>query len=433
MAPFDSPTIVLSGFKERPESLLVQGNRLYIGTATGNIHTYDLNEGTDAGNPTATPVETKTGISRKAIDQLGYIKDINSLVVLSETFPTLYPLPSFSPPTKLTQAKGALSFAVHTSVHNAPGFQSPNLSGSPPSGGFSGEVEKGPIPIPTMVTTLVVGCRRKVVVYTWKDGEAQEVKETPLPHSPRAVAFLDPSHICFAYSPTEYAIFSLENSTVVDITIPAPVPTAPSSSGLGMGTFSGLSSYMSLGLSGKTAKPGLARVGEGEVVVVRENQGFVIDVDAKTKTNSINWPTQPEEIAFVNPYIFSILPAGTVPVTAEPSDGLSNTSLPTSSSSLSQATAQSQTQPSFIHAPVIQIISSINMLPVQTIAFPFLEHPLLGIGTNGSVANSSLRLLTTNVPSTHPSTILATASKIPSHLFLISTPLDRTVATSEGY
>ena len=56
--------------------------------------------------------------------------------------------------------------------------------------------------------------------------------------------------------------------------MPALVPTAPSSSGLGMGmgTFSGLSSYMSLGLGGKTAKPGLARVAEGEVVVVRESK-----------------------------------------------------------------------------------------------------------------------------------------------------------------
>ena len=62
--------------------------------------------------------------------------------------------------------------------------------------------------------------------------------------------------------------------------MPTLVPTAPSSSGLGMGTFSGLSSYMSLGLGGKTAKPALARVGEGEVVVVKEskpNHFFVED------------------------------------------------------------------------------------------------------------------------------------------------------------
>ena len=83
---------------------------------------------------------------------------------------------------------------------------------------------------------------------------------------------MDPSYTCFAYSPTEYAIFSLENSTVVDVTMPALVPIVPSSSGLGMGTFSGLSSYMSLGLGGKTAKPALARVGEGEVIVVKESE-----------------------------------------------------------------------------------------------------------------------------------------------------------------
>lgn len=93
-----------------------------------------------------------------------------------ESLPTLYPLPSFSPPRKLLQAKTALSFAVHSSVHNAPRVQSPDSTGSPPSGGFSGEAEAGPIPIPTMVTTLVVGCRRKVVVYRWRDGDAQEVK-----------------------------------------------------------------------------------------------------------------------------------------------------------------------------------------------------------------------------------------------------------------
>ncbi|KAF8127072.1 hypothetical protein EV363DRAFT_1518382 [Boletus edulis] len=435
MAPFETPTTVLTGFKERPESLLVQGDRLYVGTATGNIHIYDLSEGTDTAdgvNPTATLVETKTGISRKAIDQLGYIKDINSLVVLSETLPTLYSLPSFSRPTKLAQAKSAMSFAIHSSVRNAPRIPRP---GSPASGGFSDEVETGPIPIPTVVTTLVVGCRRKVVVYSWRDGDAQEVKETPLPHSPRAVVFLDSTCVCFAYSSTEYAIFSLENSTAIDVTLPALVPTLPSSSGLGMGTFSGLSSYMTLGLGGKSAKPGLARVGEGEVVIVKENQGFVIDVDAKTQGNSINWPSQPEEIAFVNPYIFSILPAGTVPIATEPSNGLNNASLPTSSSTPPHATAQSQTQSPFIQAPVIQIISSINMLPVQTIAFPFAPPSSFQNNAGASfanVANSSLRLLTTNVASTLPGTSLTTPSKIPSHLYLISTPLDRTLASSEG-
>ena len=66
------------------------------------------------------------------------------------------------------------------------------------------------------------------------------------------------------------------------------------------------------------------------------------------------------------------------------------------------------------------------MLPVQTIAFPFPQA-----STSPTSANSSLRLLTTSVTS-HTTTTVATASKSPSRLFLISTPLDRTLATSEG-
>ncbi|KAF9236310.1 hypothetical protein BU15DRAFT_89236 [Melanogaster broomeanus] len=427
MAPFNKPTVVLTGFKERPESLLAQGDRLYIGTAAGNVHIYDLHDETsEDASPTMTLVETKQAISRKAIDQLGYIKDINSLVVLSESIPTLYPLPSFSPPTPLAKAKGALSFAIHSSVHNAPRPVAPDASDPSRSGGF--DPAKDPIPIPTMVTTLVIGCRRKVVVYTWRDGEAQEVKETLLPHSPRAVAFMDPFHVCLAYPATEYAIFSLEDSTTVDVATPAPIPTASSSTGLGMGAFSGLSGYMSLG-RGKAVKPGLVRVGEGEVVVVKENQGFVLAVDGTTKAHSINWPSQPEEIAYVNPYIFSFLPPGTVPLSDETSNG-SDRSSPIPTSTSLQA-PQGQTPASLIQAPVVQVISSINALPVQTLAFPF-SQPFTSSSTI-SVANISLRLLTTTIPSTPSNAAMATtASKNPSPLFLLSAPLDRTLAAAEG-
>ena len=44
---------------------------------------YCADRSAEGVNPTATLLETKTGISRKAIDQLGYIKGLNSLVVLS--------------------------------------------------------------------------------------------------------------------------------------------------------------------------------------------------------------------------------------------------------------------------------------------------------------------------------------------------------------
>jgi hypothetical protein len=78
---------------------------------------------------------------------------------------TLFPLPNLGPPTPLTQAFGALAFAIHASVQLL--LPDGGISSSP-GGNQEGE--------PTVVSQLVIGCRRKIVIYTWKDGEAQDVK-----------------------------------------------------------------------------------------------------------------------------------------------------------------------------------------------------------------------------------------------------------------
>jgi Vam6/Vps39-like protein vacuolar protein sorting-associated protein 39 len=60
MAPFEPPGAIVSGFKEKAEALVVQGmhfvrfhlhmadrfigDRLYIGTSTGNLHIYGIDE-----------------------------------------------------------------------------------------------------------------------------------------------------------------------------------------------------------------------------------------------------------------------------------------------------------------------------------------------------------------------------------------------------
>ncbi|KAG2060873.1 hypothetical protein BDR06DRAFT_947416 [Suillus hirtellus] len=380
MAPFNPPNTVLSGFKERPEALLVQGDKLYIGTATGSLFIYEYNEFSENAS---TLVDTKKGLSRRPIDQLGYIKDINSLVSLSETIPTLYPLPSFAPPKPLTRAKGALTFAVHSSVHN---LDQSDAQSRAHTVGRTG-------PIPTMVTQLLVGCRRKVVIYTWKDGEAQEIKETILPHSPRVAVFLDSDNVCFAYSPTEYALFSISKLTTLDVVTPIPA-------NISMGTFSGLTGYMTLGL-GVRAKPGLVRLSDTEALIVKDNQGFIIGTDGKqTKPTTIDWPSPPDEVAFVNPYIFSILPPGTVPV---PENG--GTSLPSGSAPVAPQSA-------LIPSPVVQVISSLTAQSVQTLPFP-------PTSSASSTATCTIRLLASSPTAKAP-------------IFLVATPSDRTVATSEG-
>jgi hypothetical protein len=75
--------------------------------------------------------------------------------------------------------------------------------------------------------------------------------------------FLDSDNVCFAYSSTEYALFSISKLTTLDVTTPIPAS-------ISMGAFSGLSGYMTLGLGAK-AKPGLVRLSDTEALIVKDS------------------------------------------------------------------------------------------------------------------------------------------------------------------
>ena len=57
------------------------GDRLFLGTAIGNLHVYNIDHDGD-GSLKATHVSTKS-LGKRPVEQVGYIKDINSVVALS--------------------------------------------------------------------------------------------------------------------------------------------------------------------------------------------------------------------------------------------------------------------------------------------------------------------------------------------------------------
>jgi len=103
----------------------------------------------------------------------------------------------------------------------------------------------------------------------------------------------------------------------------------------------------------------------------------------------------------VKPYIFSVLPAGTVP--SLPSDPIS----------------------AFNQTALVEIRSSLSLVVSQSVPFPFnvSESPTnVTPGTTGnvtSVANAQIRLMTATVGAKSP-------------LYAITTPVDKTVAANEG-
>ena len=85
----------------------------------------------------------------------------------SEAAVTLYPSPTLAPPAPLLKTKTALSFAISSTTF-------PSV---PTGEGNANEAESGTAQsIPTSTTRLLVGCRRKVVLYSWKDGQRHEAK-----------------------------------------------------------------------------------------------------------------------------------------------------------------------------------------------------------------------------------------------------------------
>lgn len=96
-------------------------------------------------------------------------------------------------------------------------------------------------------------------------------------------------------------------------------------------------------------------------------------------------------LAFIDPYIFAVLPPGTIP--SEQVDGVA---------------------PSFIPSSVVQVRSSISLANVQTMSFPPLPP-----GATPAASNYYIRLLTSSPSSKSP-------------LYMIRTPIDRTAATAQG-
>ena len=57
---------------------------MYVGTGTGNLHIYQAE--VDEHGKQDVKLVTRKNLGRKAIEQVGYIKDINAVVALSGMF-----------------------------------------------------------------------------------------------------------------------------------------------------------------------------------------------------------------------------------------------------------------------------------------------------------------------------------------------------------
>ncbi|KAG9103535.1 Vacuolar morphogenesis protein 6 [Ceratobasidium sp. 370] len=422
------------------------GDKLFLGTNYGTLYVYDVEREEGNDEPKLTLKETKKGFVKRQTDQLGVLKDVSSLVVLSgksrikpvildsfaattlmnhllpSTFlaqrvVTLFPLPALGPPTVLTQTRNASVFAIDTSVQ----YELADGSLATPTQSES----KG---IATVVTVLAVGCKRKIVIFRWHDGEAQPVKELALDHTPRAISFPTPHTIAMAYPPPDHAMLSLTNMALTEFVLPATNTVTQNAGmsmgmgmGMGMGALSGLGGYMGLGAKAKQA---VVKIEDGEVLIPKESTGLFFGVDGQTtRPLGVDWPAAPEETVYTKPYIISSFPPNSLSAS-------SGTDHSTSSTSIAVITQQTSTIPN----SALQIRSSLSLQPVQTLRFPFIEDPTKAVAPPAATAKSGAASKQPGPSPPHTLRLLtATPGSGPSApTYVLSTPTDRTALASEG-
>ncbi|EGG11705.1 uncharacterized protein MELLADRAFT_90899 [Melampsora larici-populina 98AG31] len=206
--------------------------------------------------------------------------------------------------------------------------------------------------VPVILTLVAVPCKRRLILFAWKDAQWITPKEIQIPHQARSVTFSNSLQIFIGYSTGEYAQIKLEiNATEALIQInhqisdPFPLPiqtprtdpnttqntslgsnpvgptttTTNHSGGLVSGLFktTGLAS-LALSGSNKLSKNSVLSVGPptNEVIGIRDQLATFMNPEGKLSRSlpnpsTINYPVSPIETMVQSPYLISLLPTPT--------------------------------------------------------------------------------------------------------------------------
>ncbi|WWC88076.1 uncharacterized protein L201_002980 [Kwoniella dendrophila CBS 6074] len=393
---------LLPSLKVKVTAIHQQDDRLYIGLANGSLQIYSYTTPPGDEVPKVELLKTHT-LGKRQIDQIGILGESKQIIILSDTVVTLYSLPDLPKKgsTILNQARSAHCFANTVYTTNK-GKKTDSTA----------TVDNG------VKELLIVGCRKKVVVYGAGKGGLKEGWELNLPHSPRHIIFPSTPSLNSVPSLPEtiHLLFTTQTSVLLhinptssanrlnvsDITT-APAPPSSSSSltteegggsgmTMGMGALTGLGGYVGLGT--KSAAPlGIRTVG-GEVLLARDDLGVFLSSEGNyTRTESLQWPGSPDALAFANPYIHSVVPV-----------------LPSSTASTSSA----------IPIPTIQIHLAPTLALRQAITLP--------APSTGGLAVSHMIIPQGALPSAIPADNMSSSTK----MLITSTPTDRHLSQSEG-
>ncbi|RPA87138.1 hypothetical protein BJ508DRAFT_321031 [Ascobolus immersus RN42] len=279
---FHARPILEFGVKERfkVESLLAYADKLLLGLSNGTLRVYQVKT-SESGDIELELLKTVDKFSRRSIELLACIKEAQILVSLSDGHVQLHDLETCTLQQTLVKTRGATTFAVTTNIER--------------------DETTG---IPSIVSRLAVGVKRKLLLFSWQDEEFIDGKEITLVGNVRHLTWASSRRLVAGLA-SSFVMVDIIEGTVSDITAPITQTTvAPAEEAKGWGALG--MSYM--GMGGWGSKPISTKLKGEELLLVKDTTAIFIDETGKPATDkpTAAWPVAPDAIAYSYPYVISL-------------------------------------------------------------------------------------------------------------------------------
>lgn len=253
------------------KSFAASGNKLLLALSTCALHVYTIEEHSNELGQTPTKT-VLPNFSSKPVQQMEILKEVSCLITLADGIVSLFDSESLTFVERLDQSRGATTFSI-----------------------TSGICKTSDSTAPILVSRLLVACRRRLLCYEWNDAEFIEFKEILMPDSIRTISFSGSNKAVCGFN-SSYAVVNIPTSTLFSFVPPGSKVTTLASMGL---TYMGMSSRLHL--------PYSVSLSEQKTLLVKDSSSYIIDDEGKLlHTPFIDWPSPPENLVFVYPYIICI-------------------------------------------------------------------------------------------------------------------------------
>jgi len=272
--------------KSKVESLLAYGDRLLVGLNTGALRIYRVNEertppeydgATHENGESGQPIPAKVKavellreeekFSKRPVQQLAIVKEANLLVSLSDGYISLHDLQTYQLVERLEQTRNATCFAVTSNV-----IKDPDTN------------------IPSLVSRLAVGVKRRLMYWTWQDMElSSDVEDTGLEAAVKSLTWLTATKIVVGMD-AGFSVLDIESKEVANVNKPPQGElegvrfAAVSSSGMG---------YM--GMGSWVPKPMATRLSDDEILLAKDVNTLFAGADGRPlEKRQIPWSLAPK-------------------------------------------------------------------------------------------------------------------------------------------